>query len=115
MAWPIRHGKTLNFYSENSSTDLASLSTVIGLQSESFFFSFLFFLRATPRVYGGSQTRGQIRAIAASLCHSHSNTRSEPAVCDLHHRSGQHWILNPLSGARDETHILVDTSQDHYC
>ena len=28
--------------------------------------------------YGGSQARGQIRAVAAGLCHSHSNTRSEP-------------------------------------
>ena len=31
-------------------------------------------------------------------------------ICDLHHSSHQHWILNPLSKARDRTHILVDTS-----
>ena len=29
-------------------------------------------------------------------------------VCDLHHSSRQCWILNLLSGARDQTHILMD-------
>ena len=33
---------------------------------------------------------------------------------DLHLGSCQHWILNPLSGARDWTHILVDTSGVHF-
>ena len=33
--------------------------------------------RATPMAYGHSQVRGQIRAVAASLHHSHSNARSE--------------------------------------
>ena len=32
-------------------------------------------------------------------------------VCDLHHSSQQPWILNPLSKARDQTHILMDPSQ----
>ena len=38
-------------------------------------------------------------------------------VCDLHHRSWQHQIFNPLSKARDQTHILVDTSRRRvpYC
>ena len=35
----------------------------------------MFFFRATPTAYGGSQARGQIRAVAASLQHSHSNAR----------------------------------------
>ena len=38
-----------------------------------FFWSF----RVTPMAYGDSQTRGRIRAGAASLCHSHSSTGSE--------------------------------------
>ena len=33
------------------------------------------------------------------------------SICDLHHSSQQHQILNPLSKARDQTHILMDTSQ----
>ena len=31
-------------------------------------------------------------------------------TCDLHHSSQQHWILNPLSRARDRTRILMDPS-----
>ena len=34
-------------------------------------------------------------------------------VCNLHHSSWQHWILNPLSKARDQTHILMVTNQVH--
>ena len=34
--------------------------------------------------------------------------------CNLHHSSCQHWILNPLSEARDRTPILMDPSQIHY-
>ena len=35
-------------------------------------------------------------------------------VCDLYHISWQRWILNPLSKARDRTHILMDTSCVRY-
>ena len=44
--------------------------------SKSFFFS-LFFLRAAPMVYGGSQARDQIRAAAIGPHHSQSNARSK--------------------------------------
>ena len=33
---------------------------------------------------------------------------------DLHNNSQQQWILNPLSGARDQTRVLMDISQVHY-
>ena len=36
-------------------------------------------------------------------------------VCDLHYSSQQHWILNPLSEARDQTCILMDASQICFC
>ena len=36
-------------------------------------------------------------------------------VYDLHHSSQQCWILNPLIEARDQIHILIDTSWVHYC
>ena len=32
-------------------------------------------------------------------------------VCHLHHSSQQYWIVNPLSKARDQTCILMETSQ----
>ena len=36
-------------------------------------------------------------------------------IYDLHHSLLQHWLLNPLSEARDRTCILMDTSWVHYC
>ena len=38
---------------------------------------FIFYFRATPKGYGGSQTKGWIRAIATGLYHSHSKAGSE--------------------------------------
>ena len=44
--------------------------------SQIFFFVFGLF-RAAPMAYGGSQARGRIGAVAASLHQSHSDARSE--------------------------------------
>ena len=41
-------------------------------------------------------------------------TQDPTHVFDLHQSSGQRQILNPLSKARDWTHILMDTSGVHY-
>ena len=38
-------------------------------------------------------------------------TQDLSLIRDLHPSSQQHWILNPLSEARDQTHILMNTSQ----
>ena len=35
-------------------------------------------------------------------------------ICYLHHSSQQHWMLNPLSEARDATSIFMDTDWIHY-
>ena len=35
-------------------------------------------------------------------------------ICELHCRLGQCWILNLLRGARDQTHICMDTSWVHF-
>ena len=45
----------------------------------SLFISLFYFLlfRTAPMVYGSSQARGHIGAVAAGLLHSHSNARSE--------------------------------------
>ena len=37
-------------------------------------------------------------------------TPDSSRICYLHHSSWQQRILNPLSKARDQTHILMDTS-----
>ena len=34
-------------------------------------------------------------------------------ICDLHHNSQQHWILNRLSEATECTRVLMDTGQVH--
>ena len=63
-----------------------------------FFCLFVCFFPYAPTAYGSSQTRGQIRATAASL----------------HHSSWPHWILNPLNKARNWTCVLMDISKVHY-
>ena len=35
-------------------------------------------------------------------------------VYDLHHSSQQHQIPDPLKEDRDQTHVLMDTSQIHF-
>ena len=76
----------------------------------SFFCLFVFLLfRAEPVAYGGSQTRGWIRASA--LVYATATAMPDPSwVCDLHHGSRQCQILNPRSKARNQTHILIDAS-----
>ena len=50
------------------------LTNVTTIQLLLFFFCLF---SAAPLAYGGSQTKGQIRAVAAGLCHNHSNVGSE--------------------------------------
>ena len=38
-------------------------------------------------------------------------TQDPSSICDLHHSSWQHWILNPLSRARDRTRNLMVPSR----
>ena len=49
------------------------------------------------------------------LAYTAATAMSDPScVFDLHHSSQQCQILNPLSEARDGTHILMDTSWVHF-
>ena len=75
-----------------------------------FFFFFFLLFRATLAAYGSSQARDQIRASAAAgpRRHSHSNARSKPRLWPSPDLVAK-WILNPLSEARDQTHIFMDT------
>ena len=56
--------------------------------------------RASPVVYesfwAGVQSEPQPPAYATGTA-----TWDPSCLCDLHHSSRQHWILNPLSEARD--------------
>ena len=80
-----------------------------------FFFFFSFFLfRATPMAYGSSQVRGLIGATAAG-CTTATAMWDPSQVCNQHHSSQQCQIPDPLSKARDQTHILMDPRQIHFC
>ena len=87
---------------------------------QKYFLSFFFLLfRATTAAFGSSQARGQIGAAAASPHHwgcadaSPCNWGSELHLW-LHHSSQQCQILDPLKEARDQTHMLMDTSRVCY-
>ena len=66
---------------------LCIYSSEISVKSFAHFYFILFYLFyfclfsiswAAPMAYGGSQARGQIGAAAPGLCHSRSNSGSEP-------------------------------------
>ena len=72
--------------------------------------SFLRLFRAAPAAYGGSQARGQIRATAAGLRHSHSNARSKVLTVTCTTAHGNAGSLNPLSKDMDWACIFMVTS-----
>ena len=57
---------------------MTAIPTAIG-KLEAYFFVFCLF-RTAPAAYGSSQARGLIRAVAASLVHSHNNSRSKQCL-----------------------------------
>ena len=77
-----------------------------------FIYSHLF--RAAPVAFGGSQARGPFGAVASGLYHSHSNTGSESCLWPTSQFTA-HWILNPLSKARDWTCAFIDASWMCFC
>ena len=72
-----------------------------------------FFFRATLMAYRSFQAEGPIRA-AAAVCATATAMPDLSCSCDLHCSSWQGWILKPLSGVRDRTHILMDIARLHY-
>ena len=71
-----------------------------------FIYLFLVFLglhpqhREVPRL--GVESELELPAYTTAMA-----TPDPSRVCDLHHSSRQHQILNPLSEARDQTHNLM--------
>ena len=72
-----------------------------------FFFFFLFM--AEPVAYGRSQpgVKSELQLPAYTTA---TVTPNPSHVCDVHQSSRQCQILNPLSGARDQTCILMEPS-----
>ena len=83
-------------------------------QNQNQFFLFVFFCfcilgphlkyMEVPRL--GGKLELQLPAYDTALA-----TQDLSHICDLCHSSCQCQILNLLSGARDQTHIFMDTSQ----
>ena len=50
------------------------------------------------------------------LAHATATAKQDLSrICNLYHRSQQCCILNALSKARDQTHVLMQTSRVRYC
>ena len=78
-----------------------------------FFFVFFFFLAHT---HGMEVSRLDVKLELHLLAHATAIAIPDMShVFNLHHSSLQHQIFNPLSKARDGTHILMDTSCVCYC
>ena len=76
-----------------------------------YLFVCLLLFRAASMADGSSQARGPTGAATAG--HRHGKAGSS-CICDVHHGSRQHQILNPLSKTRGQTRILTATSQVRY-
>ena len=74
---------------------------------------FFHLFRAASVAYGGSQARDLIGAILMAYTTA-TATPGPSNICDLHHNSQQHWLLDPLSKARNQTHNFMVPSQIHY-
>ena len=74
----------------------------------------LIFLRTKPMAYEVLRLRVtlELHLLAYTTATARQNLS---CVCNLRHSSWQHQNLNPLSRARDGTHILMDTSWVCYC
>ena len=66
-------------------------------------------LRASPAAYGSSQARVESE-LQLPACATATATQDPSCICDPHH-SSQQLILNPLSRARNGSHIVMDTSR----
>ena len=75
-----------------------------------FFFCLFVFLR--PHPWHMEVPKLGVKSELQLLAYARAITMPDPSqVCDLHHSSLQHWILNSLSEARDRTCNLVVPSQ----
>ena len=77
------------------------------------FFVFSFF-RVAPQHM--EVPRLGVKSELQQLAYTTATAMPDPShVCDLHHSSRQHWILNLLRKARDRTHTLTVPSQICFC
>ena len=77
------------------------------------FFFFFFFKDYTHGIWHMEVLRLGVEWELQLLAYATVSATQDPSrICDLHHSSRQHQILNPLSEARDGTRVLMDASWD---
>ena len=77
-----------------------------------YFYPFFFFHFLEPHLPHREAPRLGVQSELQLPAYPTATAMPEPCcVYGLHYSSWQHQILNPLSGARDRTHILMDTGQ----
>ena len=86
----------------------ASLSKFLSF----FCFFFFFLLFSIPHLWHMEVSRLGVESELQRPVYAAATAMPDMScVCNPHHSSRQHWIPNPPSEARDQTHILMDTSQ----
>ena len=76
-------------------------------------FSFFFFLGLHPHHMEATRLGVELE-LQLLTCTTATATWDLSLICNLHHTSQQHQIPNPLSEARNQTHIFTDASQIHF-
>ena len=88
------------------------LYSILILKSIFFFFSFFLGLHTqhmeVPKL--GVELKRQLPTYTTATA-----LWNPSCICNLHHSSWQCWIPDPLSGARDQTCVLMDTSWICFC
>ena len=73
-------------------------------------FSFFSFFMAALEAYGCSWARGQREVLAVAYTTA-TATPDPNHFRNLHHSSQQHWTLNLMNRARDQTRVFMNTSR----
>ena len=76
------------------------------------FFFFFVFVRAVHMEFPRPWVQLELKLLAYTTA---TATPDLSRFCNLHYSSWPHWILNPLSEARDRTCILTNASQICFC
>ena len=82
-----------------------------------FFYLFIYLFLSFLPFFSRAASRMEVPRLGVELelqppaCTRATATGDLSRICDLHHSSQQHWILSPLSKARDRTHNFMIPSQ----
>ena len=88
-----------------------SFSFLTCFQCLSFFLFFFLFVFLGPHLWYMEVPRLGVQLELQLPVYTTTTATQDPShVCDLHHSSQQHQVLNPMSEARDQTWVLMDAS-----